>query len=632
MKQDIDQQAEMWNRRYNIAKDHQAKLFTKFATWYDIANTVYPEDRKAAPWRSKMLFPTLGNKAWQLAAKFIGAKPSWVVKATLPPNAADMSDEEQQEMFEQLRQKQDTAQFKLQRDYDNPELDESMRMKLLAPMMDAIIAGTGVAKVPWTLKNKVRFERLADEYGMVDMTQEQRIAEIIGFNDLIPVDIFNVFIAPGSHNLYDANWVIIREYKTLSELEEANKANGGKYYKNLDELKDAKAKADDQAAYRQSRNRLMTDQDAVAKDTTVNQLAIYECYDLVKKTISCYADAGGNKSKWLCLRDEPNAYWHGKYPLLAFYIKKKPHEFWGQGIFQTNERLDAAKNDVFNHYMDNVNLSLDGGVMSEEGSIVNGYTVEPGFELTYKAIKNKPEQFKFPEPNPAQLNVINTLLDRAIEDGTISPYAAGTPNSATDTTSGTKGGIIALQNQADDILSFGAANFKDSIIQLGRFWLSNNQQFMDGPESFIRDDSKQQQIVTIDPLEIQGDLRIEVDEDSLETQSKEKKKQDALAMPAQLLALQKASFEQAQLAGTKPLIIDFMALAEEIAQHFGVTSLDRFTISEDELAEIQQQAAMEQAEMINAAGIQPPMPEMGTDGTEAPITSETEGQGIPFQG
>lgn len=627
-----ESEAALWNRRYTLASDHQQKLFTKFAAWYDNANSRYPDDRKVAPWRSKVLFPTLGNKAWQLASKFIGVKPAWSVKAGLPAFPEDMPDEEQQAMLEELRRKQDMAQLKLQRDYDNKDLDESMRMKLLAVMMDAIIPGTGLAKVPWTLKNKVRYERMTDAYGNIDMSQEKKIAETKGFNDFIPVDIFNVFIAPGSHNLYGANWVIIREYKTLAELEDANEANGGKFYKNLDKLKEAKSKADDQAQYRASRNRLMANQDAIAHDSTVNQLAIYECYDRSKRTIAWYADTGGAKSKWLLLRSENNAYWHGKYPLVAFYIKKRPHEFWGLGIFQTNERVDAAKNDVFNHYMDNVNLSIDSGIIAEEGSLINDYVVEPGFELTYKAVKNKPEQFKFPEPNPAQLNVINTLLDRAIEDGTISPYAAGTPNSATDTTSGTKGGILALQSQADDILSFGRSNFRDSIVQLGRFWLSNNQQFMDAPETFAKDTGKGEEIATINPTDLQGDLELEVDEDSLEAQSKDKKKQDALAMTSQLLGLQKASVEQAQLAGTKPLIIDFMALAEDMASQFGVTSLDRFTISEQELAEIQQQSAMQQADMINQAGIQPPQPEMGMDGTEAPAAPEAAGQSLPVQG
>lgn len=579
-----------WSTRYDLAASNQEPLFKKFAAWYDIANTVYPKDRKVAPWRSKVLFPTLGNKAWQLAAKFIGLQPGWAVKAKLPVFGEDVDDATAKMIIEKLREQELKAQHKLDYDYNCPEMDESMREKLLAAMMDAIVTGTGLGKVPWSVKTKVRYERMPNPDGSVDVTKEKVTEKTIGYNDLIPVNIFNVFIAPSAYNLYSSPWVIIKEFKTYAELVRINKARGGKFYSNLEELKDAKSASDQFAQYKASRNRIVANQDPIAIDTTVAQLPIYECYDLDDNTISTYVAAGSSKSgkaMWIQIRSQKNIYWHGKYPLVPFYIKKKPHDFWGIGIFQTNERIDAASNDVFNHYMDNWNLSVDGGIIAEADSIINDYLVEPGFTLTYSG--TEPKQFKFPEPNPNQLTEVTTMLNRALEDGTISAYSAGNPNSATDTTQGTKGGILAIQESANDILSFGRENFRTSITQVGKFFLSNNQQFMDEP-MVIPQEGSMDKPLTISPGDLQGDLDLQVTEDSMQPLTKDQELQQFQAWMQAEMALVQASEQQAQQTrwAIDPLYLDFDALHHDLGKKFSMDNSEKIILSGDEVKQAMQ--------------------------------------------
>lgn len=583
-----------WKRRYDLAAKNQQTMFKRFSDWYDILYTVF-DSTKVAAWRSKVVFPTLGNKTWALAAKFIGLKPGFVVNAQIPPRDPGVPEEEWKQLVDELEQREQKAQFKLEHDYNNPDFDEPIRDKLLSTMIDAIVTGTGMAKVPWTVTTRSRHEYVKDEYGQVDLSQEKVTTTVKGYNDLIPVNIFNVFVQPSAANLYKSPWVIIKEYKTLAELEAINEANGGKYYQGLDKLKNIKASADEFAQFKASRNRLLNEKDPYSTDKTVDQICVYECYDLATNTICLYAEGMSDPKKdepWVELRSSRNPYWHGKYPLVPFYVRKRPHDFWGLGMFETNQRIYSGKNDLFNHYLDQWNISVDGGIIAEENSIVNEYVIEPGFELTYKGAK--PEQFKFPEPNPNQLVTVNTMLDRELEDGTISPYAAGAPNSATDKTAGTKGGIMALQEAAGDIIGFMRSNFQQSIRTVGQMWLSNNQQYMDEPLTKRMQVKGATEAVTIFPEDLQFEGHLEIDDASMQPLSKDELRQAFQEFEQGMLALQGASLNQAKLVGTKPLVLDFAALAEERAEHFGQKNYDEFIVSDEEMQQVQQQQAVQQ--------------------------------------
>lgn len=600
-------QSQVWKERYQIAVNNQETMFKKFSEWYKLMYATV-DDTNIAVWRSKIFIPVLAGKAWNLIAKFVGLKPGFEVALRNP----DASTEALTEMSRKM-------QLKLEYDYDNPALDEPIRDKLLNCLVDAVVTGTGIAKVPWHVKSKNKYERVISDDGTVDLTKEKVTETKYGCNDLLPVNIFNVFVAPGSTNLYKAPWVIIKEYKTIDQLKAMNKSET--IYKNLDKLENSRAEADQFAQYKKSRNRLTNDQDPIVTDKTVDYVAVYECYEGNK--ICTYADAGtknGKSQAWIELREQTNPYWHGKYPLVRFVVKQRPFDFWGEGIFELTERLQSAVNDVWNHYMDNWNLSVDGMYLIPENSRVSNFVVQPGGQVTYQG--TPPTQFTMPQPNPNAVNNVMQVLQKAVEDSTISSYATGATGSATDQTKGTATGIIRLQQAAGDMIAFMRSNFQQSIKQIGTMWLSNNQQFMDRAIAV----STQKGVEKIHPAMLQGDMELRIDDASMEPISKEDQRNTYLQYIQQVLSLQQASAAQAQATqgATKPLTLDFEELVEQLSDKFGINT-EESIIKEPEEQQQEEQAAeggmgspmeMEQPEMEMEA--QTPEDMMGPEMPQQP--------------
>lgn len=610
-KEEQAKKAQMWADRYSIAVKNQEGMFARFAKWFDLMHANVNDDNIAL-WRSKVFIPVLAGKAWNLIAKFVGLKPGFEVTLRdpepMPEIPEEIEDDSQlkeeyykaeNERIQALKDRAEKMQRKLEYDYDNPKLIEPIRDKVLASLIDAVVTGTGIAKVPWSVKTQQRYERIIGPDGTVDLTKEKVIESKIGNNDLIPVNIFNVFVAPSAANLYDAPWIIIKEFKTVKQLKDQG------IYNNLDQLEDARSSADQFAQYKKSRNRLTNDEDPIVSDKTLDQIAIYECYE--GDMIYTYADAGtkgGSNQPWVELRCHKNPYWHGKYPLVKFTVKQRPHDFWGEGLFELTERLQSAINDTFNHYMDNWNLSVDGVWFIDETSNVNDFIIQPGGEITYRG--NKPEAAHMPEPNPNSVQIVNQFLEKAIEDATVSSYATGAMNSATDKTQGTATGILRLQQAAGDMISFMKSNFMQSMKQVGEMWLSNNQQYIDQPMTLM-DANKPLQV---SPADLQGEMELRIDDASMEPTSKEDQKTSYLAFVAQAMQLQQASIQQAQVAGTKPLTLNFEELFEDTADKFGIKSVDSLIVTPQEIEEEQakQQAAQagQEEQMMAEQGMQDP--------------------------
>lgn len=612
-KEDKNKQAKIWAERLGIAIKNQEPMFDKFAKWFDLMHANV-NDENIALWRSKVFIPVLAGKSWNLIAKFVGLKPGFEVSLRDPEPMPDIPEEiendpqlkeeyykTENERIQQLKDKAEKMQRKLEYDYDNPRLSQPIRDKVLASLIDAVVTGSGFAKVPWTTKTVQRYERIVGNDGTVDLTKEKVIESKIGYNDLIPINIFNFYPAPSSPNLQDAPWIIIKEYKTIPQLKEQG------IYNNIDQLENSHSQADQFAQYKKSRNRLTGDQDPIASDKTLDQIAIYECYE--GDMIYTYADAGsknGSNTPWVELRCHKNPYWHGKYPLVEFVVKQRPHDIWGEGLFELTERLQSAINDTFNHYMDNWNLSVDGVWFIDETSNVNDFIIQPGGEITYRG--SKPEAAHMPEPNPNSVQIVNQFLEKAIEDATVSSYATGAMNSATDKTQGTATGILRLQQAAGDMISFMKSNFMQTIKQVGEMWLSNNQQFIAQPLTLT--DSNRP--VQINPSDLQGDMELRIDDASMEPMSKEDQKTSYLAFVQQALQLQQASVAQAQVAGTKPLTLNFDEMFEDTAEKFGIKSVDSLIISPQEIEEEQAKAQAAQAgqeEQMMQQGM-PPQPGM----------------------
>lgn len=598
---DTSDPSNTWSLRYSQASGTQEQLFEKFEEWYKMMYAVR-DDKNTAKWRSKVHIPLVSTKAWNLISKFIQQEPGFEVTVR---NQADADAEAEKALYtdEDLEEIAEKVQRKMEYDYHNPELPEPMRDKINSCLIDAVVTGTGLAKVPWVVKEKTTYSHPVKD-GAVDYEHQAETKELIGYNDLQPVNIFDVFIAPSATSLQESPWVMIKSYKTLAELEAVNEAYGATIYKNLDELQGAKAGSDDFAAQKKSRQNLTSDQDPITNDRTVNLLEVFECYERDSKKICTYVRTNGpgkqsgQTTAWTLIREQENPYWHGKYPLVAFYIRRRPFSFWGESIFETTQRLQSAANDIFNHYLDNWSLAVDGGIMIEETAQVNDFLVEPGFELVYRG--EQPKQFTFPAPDPNQLAIVMNKISEALENATISNYATGTPVSGVDKTQGTARGVLAMIQAASDIVVFMRDNFSSSIKQVGEMWLSNNRQFMDFDFQVPVMKDNKVTYDTLTPQEMQLDMQLRIDDMSMQPLSEDQKRQNFIAYQDRLIQLQTASINQAKMTQdlNQVLFLDYPAQAEQLAKYFGQRDFRKVTMTNDKALgamQGQQQAAQDAA-------------------------------------
>lgn len=571
-KQNIEApRASIWSSRFKEAESNQNELFTKFERFYDIMYAVH-STKNMAPWRSKVYIPILASKAWDIISKFVGVMPGFEV------NIRDETPITPEEM-EDIRDRQERAEEKLKFDWNNPLLDDPISTKLFDGLMDGIVTGTGVWKVPWRVMTEKQYARPIEEDGISVDTSKEIVREIVqGCNDIEPVNIFNFFIEPSATSLQKANWVIIRDYVPLYTLKSRNKEDGVEIYKNLDKIDTFRSPESGTFADRnKARNRLLGIEDSVGSDETTEYVEVYECYDKEHNTIQTFVPSQGEHGKrWLEIRRQKNVYWHGKFPIVAFNIRRKPFGFWGESLFEGNERLQAATNDLFNHYLDNWNLSIDSMIMQDDSSIVDDFIVEPGGTIVYSG--EKPDQFRFPEPNPLQLTTVLTEIDKAIEASTIPQFSSGVPDSSLDKTQGTATGIIRLQEAANDKLGFMRSNFQKAILQMGNMWLMNSQQFMDRPITVYTRRNSRQTPMTITPADLQGVLELKIDASTMEPVSKVQAKQEFIEFTAQQLQLQTASLQQSQITKNPNdfVALNFHQIMSEAAHKYGIKNFDQF--------------------------------------------------------
>jgi hypothetical protein len=281
-------------------------------------------------------------------------------------------------------------------------------------------------------------------------------------------------------------------------------------------------------------------------------------------------------------------------------VKKKGFQFWGEGIYEITYRLQAAYNDVVNHFQDAMNVAYDPMLIAPESANVDDYVIEPAGLVQYRG-DVAPTPFRHVEPKSDMLQVPLTLFDQAIEGVTISQYATGLPNDQADTTKGTATGIMRLQQAAGDVVTFFTENFKQSILQIGRMWLSNNQQFMIRDVNVSVNKPDGQTSMKITPEDMQGDIDLTIDEASMEPLTMQDKLTQAQSFINQLTAIQNQSIEQNRAVGTLPLAVDWTTISEYIADQYNLKGFNKVLIPQAQLDKIHQQQMQQTAQHLAQA-------------------------------
>lgn len=548
--------AKIWKQRFADAETNQQGNFKKWNDWYGMmyAATNTP---KMALWRSKAFLPIIAGKVWDLVSRFVQYRPSWEVKLYAVP--ISMPTAELQAYLANVNQMYDKVKMKLDYDYDNPVRPTGVQDEHFSTLVDAVVTGTGIARVSYEQETEEVREHPVDVFGNVDMANET-IGQIQhGFNNYESVNIFNFYIAPTAKSLQGADWLLTKDAVGKAEL----KAHPEYDQAAIDSVIFGVI-ADANAQNQTNKRKLQGEADPFSVDTTEQKAWLFDCWDRHSGKHTIYL-MGGNSGDWVEIYREDNPYWHKKYPFVRFVIRQKPHIFWGESIFENSESLQAAINDLFNHYMDNYNMS-DGMLAVEEGSVVEPYIVEPGGEFRYRG--EKPTQLRFPEPNPAQLTTIMNQIYSVIESVTISQYASGTPNSATDNTMGTATGITRLMEAATEKIGMMRSNIRRSWSEVGNMWLLNSQQFMQEPIITEKTTGRGKVAEMVYPNEIQGRFVLRIDENAFEPVSQDQQRDNYVGYVANIQAWAQASREQAQANGTTDGIIniDYLNAVERFSE------------------------------------------------------------------
>lgn len=568
--------AAKWEKRFTRCESNQQPLFKKTSKHYDIMYAVQNTDN-VAPWRAKIYVPILASKAWDLIARLSGVLPYFRTKIK---DQMEFDTELGRIVIpDEVRQRQNRIDAKLQQDYQSPK-GEPMKLRVSDTMLDAVVAGTGFAKAFWCYGEKKNYNRIYSEDGFVaDMSKEKVRTIKEGHNDFEPVNFFNVFIGDNATNYHKAKYVIARYFKAIDDL----KADPN--LSNIDKLaKSADRSTFDQ--YNQARNRVVNENRSDENDETVPTATIFEVYERTANGIMCGTyGIGKGKNGWVELEKPYKKYWHDQFPIQPFYIRRKTYSPWGESLFENNASLQYATNDLFNHYLDNWNLSIDSMLMYEDGALTSDFIIEPGGEITYTG--EKPDAFKFPEPNPAQLSMIKNVIDGAVEQATVPQYLSGVPNSAMDKTAGTAKGITSISEAANEKIGYMRDNFKQSMVTVGKIWLSNLQQFQDRAEEVIQMNKGEEEADIIMPADYDGDIDLTIDDDSLVPMSKDEKRSALAELTSQAMLTQKAAIEQANILGTKDFIpvVNYKEIFDESVMYYALKDPTRFIVKKDELAD-----------------------------------------------
>lgn len=622
-----------WQSRHELSRRNQHRLFAKFADWYKLMYAIKTY-KNISIWKSKIFVPIMSFKAWTIIAKLMALDPGFAVK---------MYDEVYSDEDRKLI---DKANLKLEHDYDNPLLDEPIRNKLADPLTDAVVCGTGIALVPWVSGTRKTYEHYTKKDGTINYAKAKVTETDYGYNDLQPFNIFDFFPAPGKRNLEQKPWVILKFRKTRNELLECGLYKESQI-KALDPLD---AERDVITQYKRARNQFIgstrDDQDTI--DDTVDSFDIYECYekasdgsvylctfaavanatsDQVKQAGSSKADGG----QWVNIREDKQPYWHCKYPIQEFYIRRRPHDFWGESIFEITESMANAYNDFLNQYADNLAIVGNGGILKHDTqTTIYDFYYAPGGEIRYSGPEPK---FENPQAPDIQLfNAMMQLLEKGIEWGTVSDYSSGTPTSATDKTAGTATGILKLQEAAGDIITFMKSNFMQSLKGIGSRWLSNNRQFLTDTMTIETQKGGKTIPMQITPSDFTKTMYLSIDEASMQPPSRDERIQSTSAWVTQLITLQNQSYVQAGLLPAqkglqpmappsdaqgqpmaKPMLLDMERLARDITDDFGKGDFDQYLLQESTANE----GKMQHGDLTSAIRAQ-----LGNSGLDPQIAQE----------
>lgn len=619
-----------WMQRLEDAKSKQKTIFDIAKANYEIYYAKTSADQRAkSPWKSNVFLPLLPGKARDIKAKLSVIDPRF---RAIPADAWELDDTGELNFRSDVLAKALKVTKKLNMEYVNysPTGGLPPRASVDFATTDAIVAGWGLALAPLETYKKVytTYEALKDEDGAdtayVDKEKAIRKELLRTRTKLEPLDIFRVYISPKAKSWEKPYWIMHEREETYSSLVKCNSDQGEMVYSIPAGLENAKGDVtkNDYSAVREVA--LGYGQDgADNKDDSLEVFNVYDCYDAENNKFYTFIEAKipDSTDKWTKIREMDNPYNHGLIPIVPFHVKRRPNSPWGESFFEIAKDVQFAYNASYNQFADNATLAGETMAIMDKNAIVGDFEVAPGATLEYDSLNGeKPEPWKFTDPNPAVLNARNEILEKNAENGTVPQYTSGQVDSSMDKTNGTKGGIEMLMEAANDKLSEMLRNLKSSLLLYGYMSLHNAQQYQNyievldlpdmsasGQQKLARGEKAKADFIT--PVELQDAYDLTIDDESLLPMTKTEKRQLFKDFVGTLLEFQKASIEQSGAFDTPEdlMRLDWDDLAKEVGNQYSEVNAPAFIkpfISREELAQKKMDdAAVDQSAKDGAAQI-----------------------------
>lgn len=288
----------------------------------------------------------------------------------------------------------------------------------------------------------------------------------------IPLDLKSVVFDP-AYALADSPEYIIEKFTDYETLElQKKKADGSGIYDNLEELK----------TYREQGNKDSTDSDFnYSSDKKIPKknkpIRILEYWNGAKLTV--IAD---NK---FIIRQVYDPFKIGRNNIITsmnYRVTGRPYAY---GELDAVYKTVRAQDTILNQSIETVNQFLKPSVIIQPGAKINLQSLIAVIQeggVAYgdpKAIGSVP---RITPPQQAFLSI--DTLQQVIERTTrFSPYTSGIPNSTTDKTQGTMGGIIAMQEAAEPNFQVKMDKIRDSLMRpLARIFFKMIVAFMGDDE------------------------------------------------------------------------------------------------------------------------------------------------------
>lgn len=392
--------------------------------------------------------------------------------------------------------------------------------KVVSWIKNALIYGTGVAKVYWktTTKEVTSYEYGPDGLPLLDENDEfvTNTEEITDFDDptLEVVNVYDFFLDPEATDIQNAEWAIHRYYKSLAELEEAG------YYKNLKRLKRYVDSKIDKSPEETSRHELAFGYRG-DHDETVDKIEIWEMWDRDGLTVMAAGE--------VVIREQSTPFWHGKKPFISLKDSIVPHEFYGKGEIEPIIKLQHALNTIQNQIIDNrtqvlMNMWKVTGENVDESELI--YRPNGVVHLSNESEKVDPIVPPDLTGNAQKdLSLVKADIQQALG---ISDYTKGSESGVNKTATG----INLIQEASNARFAHKIQLLEEAIKELGEFVLALYQQYITEAKVIRVVGKKGEEFVKVIPQEIAGNYDCKPEAGSTTPVDKQREREDIMNLYA----------------------------------------------------------------------------------------------------